>query len=366
MRPLRVLSLFEYPSVNGGENSWLAMASRLPKFGVQLAAAAPPDGPLAKRLREQSIACFALAPDELRSTADWASLTAAIADFQPDLLHGNSLAISRRLARQADRLPKPLVGHIRDIIRLSRAAATDLNACRRLIAVSEAARRWHIDQGVEPERLTVAYNGVDVDRFRLDRATCRQQLGLSDEQFVVTTIGQIGLRKGLDTAAGAVERLSEATPNLVWLIVGERFSTKAESIEYEASLRRRGEALGPGRVRFLGYREDVAEILAASDVLLHAARQEPFGRVLLEAAAAGRPIVATDVGGTAEMLTADEHALLIPVDDVDAMLAALRRVRDDRQLAQRLASAAQQRVTQRFTPDHAAEAFARILVEAAD
>ena len=118
--------------------------------------------------------------------------------------------------------------------------------------------------------------------------------------------------------------------SFAWLVIGQRFSGKAESRQFEDRLHQA--AAGPlaGKVHFLGVRDDVPRILNELTLLVHPARQEPLSRVLLEAAAAGLAIVATDVGGTREIFPPEsEVACLVPPDDVQAMSAAIGRLLGD-------------------------------------
>jgi glycosyltransferase involved in cell wall biosynthesis len=110
------------------------------------------------------------------------------------------------------------------------------------------------------------------------------------------------MRKGLDTLLAAAGRIAGGQPNAHFLIVGQRYSQKQEAFEYEAALH--AVASQPplaGRVHFLGLRDDMPGLLNELALLVHAARQEPLGRVLLEAAASAVPVIATAVGGTAEI-----------------------------------------------------------------
>jgi glycosyltransferase involved in cell wall biosynthesis len=103
----------------------------------------------------------------------------------------------------------------------------------------------------------------------------------------------------------------------------------------------------------------VPMFLTEIDVLVPAELQEPFGRVLLEAAVAGVPIIATDVGGTREMLTDGEHALLVEPDDPEAIAAALLRLSRDGNLRWRLRDAARDRVAREFPIERSAKELLR-------
>jgi glycosyltransferase involved in cell wall biosynthesis len=115
--------------------------------------------------------------------------------------------------------------------------------------------------------------------------------------------------------------------------------------EYERALRQLADDLGiSDRVRFAGFVEDVPSLLADSDVLVHASViAEPFGQVVVEGMAAGLPVIATDAGGPAEVITDGFDGLLVAPNDVPLLAAQLERLRDDPELRQRLGTAARRR-----------------------
>jgi glycosyltransferase involved in cell wall biosynthesis len=138
------------------------------------------------------------------------------------------------------------------------------------------------------------------------------------------------------------------------VIVGERFSQKAEAFDYERRLRAAALAFA-GRIHFLGVRNDVNRILNELVLLVHAARQEPLGRVILEAAASGLPFVATDVGGTSEITPCVEFSeLLIPPDDPSCLAAAMGRLLTDSALRERTSAQLRRRASDVFEGSAAA------------
>ena len=352
MKP-RVAVLFEYPTLLGGERSLLVAAEHL-QDQFDFLAIAPPRGPLAAAVSAAGIPIVASPlfdgsghrlsrPDALDC------LTNLAAELDVDLLHGNSLAMGRLTGAVADRLNVPSTAHLRDIVRLSQAAVGNLNENAALMAVSAATRQYHVQQGVAAERCVVVHNGVDLVQFRpqVRNTVLRREWAVPDDAVLAVGVGQIGLRKGWDVLAAAAEHLT-FLPNLHLVIAGERHSIKQESRDFEAEVRRRLAHALPGRVRFVGYRSDIPALLAAADLLVHPARQEPFGRVLLEAAAAGKAIVATNVGGTAELLDDETSALLVPSGDATLLADALSRLINDAALRDQLGAAARLRVERDF------------------
>lgn len=356
--PLRIAIVCEFRSVNGGEQSLLAALEEL-RGAVVPTFLAPTSGPLADRLRDAGWVHHPWAArdaDERRRPTDQLldELTSVIVALDVALVHGNSLSMGRLTGRLAACLTQPCTAHLRDIVKLSRAAIEDLNGNARLFAVSAATRAFHTAQGVAAERTEVLYNGVDLQSFRpaadpAERHAVRRELGVPADAPLALTIGQIGLRKGWDVLVAAAPELFARIPRLHWLGIGERYSAKAESREFEQQLRANVARAGlADRMHWLGRRDDIPALLRAADLLIHPARQEPFGRVLLEAAAAGLPIVATNVGGTSELLTDGETARLVCADDPQALAAVVAAIVADDRLARRLGRAARLRVQSGF------------------
>lgn len=368
----RIAILIEYPSVNGGENSMLAVLKHLLghgvlESGIEFCVLGPCVGPMAQRVKELRIPFVDLSlfgSDGVRLPREEAilRLREVVAESGANLVHGNSLAMGRLLGA-ASRQNSSFVStsHLRDIMKLSRAAISDLNANRKLIAVSEATLQFHINQGLDASVGSVIHNGIDVDDFVADASAgkrIRAELGIADDAVVLLTVGQIGLRKGLDTLAEAGRRLATMRPGIHWLLAGERFSQKAESQDYEANVCSVFSSCEPQlKLHRLGYRDDIPALMQAADVLVHGARQEPLGRVLLEAAASGLAIVATDVGGTREILAHRDSALLVPADSALSMAEAVADLIDHAALRTRIADAAQRKIRSDFVISRAAEAL---------
>ena len=346
----------------------LAVIDRLQGAGFEFVALAPRTGRLADAFRDRNLAHIPLKlRDETgnRLSREQASenLQEAIQRCAPRLVHANSLAMGRLTGTIAEEIKIPCIAHLRDIIKLSKAAVADLNHNRRLIAVSEATKTFHAAQGLDAEKTCVVYNGVDCERFQPRNSTGRfkQELDLPDDAFLIVTIGQIGLRKGQDVLAEAAAFSAARLPNAYYLLIGERNSSKNESIEFERNIIRRFSEAGlEKRLCRLGYRNDVDDILNEIDLLVHPAKQEPLGRVLLEAAAAGVPIIATDVGGTGEILRDGISARLIPPNDPRKLAEAIVELSADPHTRKRLAEQARQRVEERFNIEHASMELASV------
>ena len=336
-------------------------------------ALAPKQGRLADELSERGISNFPLQlrdPTGVRLPREQVcdNLLKAVRESSADLVHANSLSMGRLSGFVAEELAVPSIVHLRDIIKLSLATVRDLNQNRLLLAVSEATKAFHGEQGLDVARIRVLLNGVDCDRFqpRPSHGILKQELGLPENAFLAATVGQIGLRKGQDVLAEAAILAARRLPNVHYLLVGERNSSKAESIAFERNVifRFDGSEFG-NQLHRLGYRNNVPRLMNEFDLLIHHARQEPLGRVLLEAAASGVPIIATRVGGTAEILSDGESARLIPPDNPHALAEAILELHDQVDQRSRFIEAARRRVCSAFPIERAAGNLATVWAELA-
>ena len=367
---MRVAVVFEYATLNGGEQSMLALFDELVESGrdVEIVALAPPEGLLAEELTDREIELVPLElrdAEEARLPRDKAlkRLRKALERADADVVHANSLSMGRLTGALGDAFDVPRVAHLRDIIKLSGAALDDLNRNDALVAVSNATRAFHVEQGLDAEKTGVVYNGVDLELFRPlpARGDLKAELGVDDDAFLIATIGQIGLRKGQDVLAQGAAEIADELPDVHFVLVGERHSSKQESIEFEQDVMRTFAEAGLGsRLHLLGWRDDVETLMTECDLLVHPAHQEPLGRALLEAAASGLPIIATDVGGTGEILSDGESARLIPPANPAALAQAIRELHADHEQRETFAEAARQRVEVLFPISRAARALVEV------
>lgn len=326
----RLLLLFEFPTLSGGERSLLSSLPAVRNAGFDLQAVAPVEGDLAAALAGHQVEVVPWAKSagdarpSLSARRQW--LASQLRRLQPDLLHANSLAMGRLAGPVVAESGVPGVAHLRDIMRLSGQALADLNCNDRLIAVSQATREFHVAAGLDGVKTHVLYNGVDLSLFRprAQSGDLHRELGIPPGVRLIGAVGQIILRKGLDIWIAAAQSIAEQVADVHFLLVGARYASKPETQALEAQLI--AAASQPpltGRVHLLGYRHDMPDILAELSLLLHAARQEPLGRVLLEAAAGGVAVVATNVGGAPEIFPPEANAArLVPPDDSEALAAA--------------------------------------------
>lgn len=199
-------------------------------------------------------------------------------------------------------------------------------------------------------RVRVIHNGSDTDAIKpgLNGAAVRRELGLPADTIVIGHVGRLTPWKGQHHLLEAFARLAHDLPKTRLLLVG---SAVFESDAFEQYLRKRAGSLGLAeRIIFAGYRRDVPRVLGALDILAYTSvEKDNCPLSLLEAMAAGLPIVAYDIEGIRLVLSDPQYGLLVPVENVEALADNLKRIILDRPLRESLAKGARVRVEQAFS-----------------
>ncbi len=222
---------------------------------------------------------------------------------------------------------------------------------RRIIAVSEATRTFLITRNfVPPYRIEVIPNFVDHRRFAGvgpgSRVHIRAAFGVDEALPLIGFVGRVFPNKGWPELLGVLAQVSAAEPGARLLVVGGVTSA------YRATLEAQAAVLGVAqKIVWTGERSDIPQVLSALDIFVSFSRRETFGLSILEAMAAGIPVVATAVGGVPEVVRDGETGVLVPSGDCDAMARAIvALLRDDRRRRQ-LAQAGQRDARERFSPE---------------
>ncbi len=265
-----------------------------------------------------------------------------------DLLHPHD-NLSKIIGGLAARISGTrVVAHCRDLLRESLIEKMlilyQLSVMTRIIAVSDSNRNLFKIGGKVPDKVHTIYNGIDLRMFDSARDVSHKKgLGIDDASFVIGVIGVFDKCKGHIYLFQAIERLvSEGHNNIICLVVGDgrerddlkRFVTEKHLQEY---------------FKFLGYRNDIAELLKAMDIVVMPSIQESFPRVPLEAMAMKVPVIATTVGGLPESIEDGYTGILVPPADVASLKKAIKDLMDDPQKRKRMGEAGRKRVEERFS-----------------
>ena len=246
----------------------------------------------------------------------------------------------------------PIIAHEKGFRRIGpreRLMSRWVHTC---IGMTERVTEHVRSRGVRARRFLTIYDGIDCDEFRPGRGPMvRREFGIPEDAPVVGIVGHLQRWKGQHLVVEAVARARELQPALRCLIVG---GVHRQGAEYAAELRARIASAGlEGHVLLTGARTDVPACLDAMDVVIHASiRPEPFGRVMIEAMALGRPVIAPREGGPLEIVVDGETGILVPPRDAAALAQAISRLVADPEERRAMGRAARARVDAVFDIRH--------------
>jgi glycosyltransferase involved in cell wall biosynthesis len=301
---------------------------------------------------------------EIRPLSDLralARLAAIVRRVRPHIVHTHTAKAGMlgRFAAAAAVRPRPLIvhtyhGHVLEGYfgarksRLYREAERGLALVSdRLLGVSQATVDDLIRLRVAPpERFRVLPIGLDLDRFlgaeRADREALRARIGAHPDEFLLAYVGRLVPIKRIDVLLRAMQRLRAGDTRVRLVIVGDGESRpELERLAAELGVR--------DAVSFVGFLQDITEVAAGTDVAVLSSDNEGTPVALIEAAAAGRPAVATAVGGVPDVVTNGETGLLVNAGDHGALAEAVRCLADDAELRIRMGAAAREHVRDRYS-----------------
>ncbi len=369
---MNILHVSSGDAFGGGDRHVLELVLALAARGHALHVATPPEGRLAQKLREAAEAHPSVRLHSLRirhalDLGAMGQLVRLVRAHRIDILHAHyardypvAAGVIRWQRQWGTHCPAlfltrhhyaPLNGHW--------LYAWWLSVAERFIAVSGYVRdQLKASLGWDDQRFVVIPNWVEAHRFRrplaFDRKSCRQQFGLPCDGFIVGCLNRLEPDKGQATLLFALELARRRIPQLHLALAGNADTA------YLARLQQQARAAGlTTQVSFLGFVEDVPALLFACDAVAIPSRNEAFSLGVLEAWAAGVPVVVSDVGGLAELVAHEENGLRVGVRDVNGWAAALCRLACDTLLRQQLVKAGQQSVG-RYTLSRAVTALEQL------
>jgi len=216
----------------------------------------------------------------------------------------------------------------------------------RIIAVSEKTRVHHIRTAkINPKKIVTIYNGIEISRFTKNsednRGNTRKSLGLHANKKVIATVAVLRQPKGIQYMLEAMPEILKDIPNAHYLIVGDG--------AYKPQLLELVDTLGiQGHVTFAGHRTDIPEILNACDLFVLPTLIDALPTVLIEALAASKPIIATNVGGIPEIIEDQINGILVPPGDHYKLVDACVKLLKDQAYSSRLSLAGLQVAQRRF------------------
>jgi sugar transferase (PEP-CTERM/EpsH1 system associated) len=215
----------------------------------------------------------------------------------------------------------------------------------RVVAVGNAVKDALIaNEGIAADRIAVIYNGIDLEPYRNGshtRESVRQELGIGSDELILIQVARLDYLKDHATAVRTLEHVRQQRPDARLLLVGEGpEESKIRQLTRQANL--------ADAVQFLGLRKDVPRLLRAADFLLLTSISEGIPLTVIEGMAAGLPVVATRVGGMAEVVRDGDTGLLAPVGDGAALAKQVLRLAGDAELRRRIGQSGRARACADF------------------
>jgi glycosyltransferase involved in cell wall biosynthesis len=377
----KILIINHVVRIAGAEQALLRFLDEIDRERFEPALACPEEGPLTEEMKERGMAVYigyptprllnikrrSLGANRLAMLAyPWDMLITVIRLVRLirregfDLVFTNSAkadiygSLAGRLAR------RPVVWRIHDVVdekAFSRFNIRLLTTCAKYLATkvitpSPAVKEALMMLGVPAEKLSVVYYGIDFDKVCpvRKRDEVRTELGIDASAPVAGFVGRLVEWKGPDYFLRAAAAVAKEIPEARFLVVGDAmFGEQA----FEDMLRSLPRELGfEDRVIFTGLREDIPDIMASVDVVVHASvMPDPLPNVIIEAMALGLPVVAADGGGIPVMVEDGVTGLVVPPGDFEGMASAMASLLGDEERAARMGRAGTERARRLFDKD---------------
>lgn len=366
---MRILHVSTGRTWRGGERQNLLLMEGLRRQGDESLLVAPRGSPLARRAAAAGFPVHAIPVVGEADVSALGRIATLIRRTRPGVLHAHT-SQAHGLGAAAVRL----TGHRRPAVVVTRRVEhsifrhTFLRLDRlkyapgadRVLCVSERVRDVLAADGLPAQRLSVVPDGVDLDAGSdRDVAELRSALSLPADAWVIGTVGHLDRSKGHHHLVDAFALLRTDHRDAHLLLVGDGPA--------RSDLGRQVMEMGLAqRVTFAGFRNDVADLLGVMDVFAFPSMSEGLGSSVLEAMAAGTPVVATTVGGIPEAVRDGKDGLLVAPGGASQLAHAIRRVRDEPETVARWVASARERATEHFSVDRMVGATRAAYADALD
>ena len=360
-----ILYVHNSASIAGGNKMLLTLFDELQESEFRPVSVLPADGPMEHELRRRDIPYVVL---DLHQIAHGGRLTslrlgARIASWmlrqRARLVHANDPRYYRVASVAARCLRVSTVCHLQLPVPASELAWAFAIPPQAAVACSGHLKREvsRLLPSLPASSVMSLPNAVDVTRLTppIDLPALRERLGLDRRALIVTIVGEVSERKGHRYFLEMAEQVAARHGNAAFLVVGEDIQGQGR---YRRAMEEYARALGIAKsVRFLGFRDDALDWMAASDLVTLPSLHEGLPVALVEAHAYGKPAVATDVDGIPEIVEDGVTGFLVPPTDTPALTKAVLALLDDDDLRRRMGAAARARAERLFS----ARAYAHAL-----
>ena len=322
-----VLYLNNAVVVGGGERNLLALLQILDKTKWRPIVTCPHDGVFASELKAMGIQVEWLKLPDCRKLKDifrgalaWLQLDQIVRRERITIIHANSPPWFPVGCLVAKRHRIPAVVSIQGRLAPRRVRQFLLHRADLLFTVADSLRLFVEGAGVPPGRTRTIYSTVDTDWYVpcADTSDIRRQFGIAPDDPLIGCVANVAHYKGHDILIQAFSRLNQIIPTAHLLLVGR------DNSEYGTAMKKMAQELGLGnRIHFTGFQPDVRPFFGAMDIVALPSREEGAPVALLEAMAMAKPLVASAVDGTPEIVEDRVTGILVPPEDPDAVVAAV-------------------------------------------
>lgn len=331
-----ILYLNDAVAIGGGERNLLTLLEVLDRSKWRPIVTCPREGAFPSVLRAMGIQVEWVELPDCRKLKEvfrgffaWLRLNRIVRREQVAIIHANSppwFPLGWIIAKQY-RIPS--VVSIQGRFSPRRIRQYLLHRADLVLSVADSISRLVEEAGVAPERTRTIYSTVNTDRFVpcMDNGRVRREFGIAGGDLVIGCVANVAHYKGHDILIQAFAKLCQMMPNIHLLLVGTHDS------EYGTGMEKLVQKLGvTKRVHFTGFQDDVRPYLAAIDIVVLPSRQEGAPVALLEAMAMAKPVVASAVDGTPEIVQDGITGILVPPEDPDAVVSAVAGVINQKKL----------------------------------
>lgn len=363
VKKIRVLEMIDDASVGGGQVHVLMLAKHLDRGKFEVSIACSGEGFLVDEAGKLGIDTIAVAMDNRISLKTFREVTQLLRRSNFDILHthGGTAGFWGRIGAFIAGRPVVRIHSYHGMHYLSKNHTFPphlrvidqilLSLTDKVICVCPSDYRKGLEAGIVNEKKGVIIQyGIEMEKFQDigQRKALRAQYGLDESTLLFGNVGRLHVQKGQRRLLEAFRIVKGKLPHARLWIIGEG--------ELKCELEKFAQDLGIyDSVYFWGARTDVHELLSAIDVFVLPSLWEGQPISIMEAGAAGKPVIATDIDGIADILVNEKNALLVPVKDPDALAATMVRLITDAGLRTRLSSSIKATVSENFTAKNMAE-----------
>ena len=356
-KKIKVLYVVENTTYGGGERGFGQLSAQLSRSHFLPHIAAHPGGILENQARERGIEFFPLNMNRKLNLKTIFKLTDLINDYKIDIVHsmGSRADFFARMAcrkmydvKIISTIAMLVEGYDVGSFRKALYKLTDCYSSKfvsQFIAVSNALKKKLIlKRKIPRKKISVIYNGVELDKYNPEREDfegLRQSLGIDDDCIVVGSIGRLVYQKGFQYFIQAADIISNKNNKIRFFIVGDGPEEKNLKAMVKTSTI-------SDVFMFTGQRFDIPQILALFDIFVFPSILEGLPRVVIEAMAMAKPIVATDISGVREQLSHNHDGLIVPPKNPQALAEAITHLIDDKNKANKLGKKARSSAMLKF------------------